>query len=51
MAPTASLAELQRRIAKPLPESGLADEAVIDELVRDCEGGLMGSAGAHLAAA
>lgn len=45
VAATASIAELQRRLAKPLPERGLADEAVIDELVRDCEGGIMGSAG------
>jgi glutamate/tyrosine decarboxylase-like PLP-dependent enzyme len=45
IAPTASMAELQRRLAKPLPEAGLPDETVIDELVRDCEGGIMGSAG------
>ena len=45
IAPQVPLAELQRRLAKPLPEQGVADEAVIDELVRDCDGGLMGSAG------
>ncbi|MBV8393284.1 MAG: aspartate aminotransferase family protein [Alphaproteobacteria bacterium] len=45
VAATTPIAELQRRLAKPLPEHGLSDEAVIDELVRDTEGGLMGSAG------
>jgi len=45
IAATASIAELQRRLAKPLPETGLPDETVIEELVRDCEGGIMGSAG------
>src|ERR1700749_3906181 len=43
IAPTASIGELQHRLTKPLPETGLADEAVIDELVRDANGGLMGS--------
>src|SRR5262245_34625538 len=43
IAATASIADLQRRLAKPLPEAGMAAEAVIDELVRDAEGGLMGS--------
>jgi glutamate/tyrosine decarboxylase-like PLP-dependent enzyme len=45
IAATTPIAELQRRLVKPLPERGMAAEAVIDELVRDCEGGLMGSAG------
>ncbi len=45
VAATTPIAELQRRLARPLPERGMADEAVIDELVQDCEGGLMGSAG------
>jgi glutamate/tyrosine decarboxylase-like PLP-dependent enzyme len=45
IASTASIAELQRRLDKPLPETGLADETVIDELVRDTDGGIMGSAG------
>ncbi|MGH6949384.1 MAG: pyridoxal-dependent decarboxylase, partial [Vitreimonas sp.] len=40
--PTASIAELRRRLAKPVPETGLADATVIDELVRDVDGGLMG---------
>ena len=43
IAPTATIAELRSRLGKPLPETGLADETVIDELVRDAEGGLMGS--------
>src|SRR4051812_16997045 len=43
IAATATIAELQGRLGKPLPEAGLPAEAVIDELVRDCEGGLMGS--------
>lgn len=45
VAATTPIAELQRRFAGPLPEQGLPDETVIDELVRDTEGGLMGSAG------
>ncbi len=45
VAATTPLVELQRRLAKPLPEKGMADQLVIDELVRDCEGGLMGSTG------
>src|SRR5580698_42693 len=43
IAPTATVSELQHRLSKPLPEAGLAPEAVIDELVRDADGGLMGS--------
>jgi glutamate/tyrosine decarboxylase-like PLP-dependent enzyme len=43
IAATATIAELQSRLVKPLPEAGLSAEAVIDELVRDAEGGLMGS--------
>ena len=41
----AGLAELRRRLGKPLPDSGLPDETVIDELVRDTEGGILGSGG------
>ena len=40
---SASIAELRRRLAKPLPETGLDAATVIDELVRDTESGLMGS--------
>ncbi len=45
IAATASISELQQRLARPLPETGLPDATVIDELVRDTEGGIMGSAG------
>ncbi len=44
VAATASIAELRQRLRKPLPENGMDGEAVIDELVRDSEGGIMGSA-------
>lgn len=47
VAPAASIAELRCRFAGPLPETGLPAETVIDELVRDVEGGLMGSSGAR----
>jgi glutamate/tyrosine decarboxylase-like PLP-dependent enzyme len=43
IAPTTTIADLQSRLGKPLPEAGMTDEAVIDELVRDAEGGIMGS--------
>jgi glutamate/tyrosine decarboxylase-like PLP-dependent enzyme len=43
LATTASLAELRSRLAKPLPEESTAPEQVIDELVRDTEGGILGS--------
>jgi len=43
IAALAGLAELRRRFDKPLPEDGVADEAVIEELVRDAEGGILGS--------
>lgn len=42
IAPTVTTDELLHRLAKPLPETGLADEIVIDELVRDCDGGING---------
>jgi glutamate/tyrosine decarboxylase-like PLP-dependent enzyme len=42
---TATLAELRRRFAHPLPEEGIDPVAVIDELARDSAGGLVGSAG------
>ncbi len=45
VAPTATLDELRSRLSKPLPEMGMDDATVIDELVRGVEGGLMGSAG------
>ena len=44
IAAKASLSELRQRLEKPLPEAGMAAEAVIEELVRDTEGGILGSA-------
>jgi glutamate/tyrosine decarboxylase-like PLP-dependent enzyme len=40
---TADLAELRARFNRPLPESGTDPVAVIDDLVRDAEGGILGS--------
>jgi hypothetical protein len=45
VAATASVTDLKQRLAKPLPERGMDAQTVIDELVRDVEGGLMGSSG------
>lgn len=42
---TATLAELRRRFAHPLPEEGIDPVTVIDELARDSAGGLVGTAG------
>jgi glutamate/tyrosine decarboxylase-like PLP-dependent enzyme len=42
---TASLPELRRRFACPLPDEGCDPVTVIDELARDAAGGLLGSAG------
>ena len=42
---TASLEELRARFAKPLPESGVPATEVIADLLRDVEGGLIGTAG------
>jgi len=42
---TATLPELRRRFAHPLPEEGIHPVAVIDELARDSAGGLVGTAG------
>jgi len=47
VAPTASLAELRRRFAHPLGDDGIAPTAVVEELARNSEGGLVGSAGAR----
>ncbi|HEY6335802.1 MAG TPA: pyridoxal-dependent decarboxylase, partial [Alphaproteobacteria bacterium] len=41
---TATVEELRLRLAKPLPETGMAPEKVIDELVRDADGGILASA-------
>ena len=43
LAATASLDELRARLAKPLPEGPTEPEQVIDALVRDTEGGILGS--------
>lgn len=45
VAPTAALEELRDRLGHPLSEDGLASDQVLDELVRDTAGGLMGSTG------
>jgi glutamate/tyrosine decarboxylase-like PLP-dependent enzyme len=42
---TADLQTLRGRLAKPLANAGVAPEEVIRELVRDVEGGIIGSAG------
>ncbi|MGJ4942909.1 pyridoxal phosphate-dependent decarboxylase family protein [Bradyrhizobium sp. HKCCYLS1011] len=42
---TTGLAELRARFGKPLPESGTDAAEVIDDLVRDAEGGLLGCNG------
>lgn len=43
IAPTASLAELRAAFVKPLPETGIPADQVIDALVNDVETGLLGS--------
>ncbi len=42
---TATLAELRMRLARPLTDNGVEATQVIDELVADVEGGVLGSAG------
>ena len=42
---TATLEELRRRFAQPLPDAGVDPVTVIDDLARDTAGGLLGSAG------
>jgi aromatic-L-amino-acid decarboxylase len=42
---TAALAELRARFAQPLPEHGTDPVQVIDDLVRDAAGGILGSTG------
>ena len=42
---TTSLAELRRRFVQPLPQAGVDPVTVIDELARDVDGGLLGTAG------
>lgn len=45
VAATADLQTLRRQLNKPLTDSGIPAEQVINELVHDAEGGLLGSAG------
>ncbi|HEY4132100.1 MAG TPA: pyridoxal-dependent decarboxylase [Gemmatimonadaceae bacterium] len=45
VATTTSLAELRGRFAHPIPDDGCDSVAVLDELARGAEGGLLGSAG------
>ncbi|HEY7021912.1 MAG TPA: aminotransferase class V-fold PLP-dependent enzyme [Ktedonobacterales bacterium] len=42
---TTPLAELRQRLARRLPDAGVEAEQVIDELVADVAGGIVGSAG------
>ena len=42
---TTSLETLRRRLGKPLENDGIAPDRVIEELVKDVAGGLIGSAG------
>src|ERR1044072_2674708 len=45
VAATADLATLRAQLQKPLASEGVPSPQVIEELVRDVEGGLLGSAG------
>jgi glutamate/tyrosine decarboxylase-like PLP-dependent enzyme len=45
VAATASLSELRSRLAKPLNDHGLDPQEVVRDLVRDTQGGIVGSAG------
>jgi glutamate/tyrosine decarboxylase-like PLP-dependent enzyme len=45
VAATADLEELRGRFERPLPQSGTDPARVIDDLVRDVEGGIIGSTG------
>jgi len=45
VAATADLATLRQHLNKPLTENGIPADEVISELVRDADGGLLGSAG------
>jgi glutamate/tyrosine decarboxylase-like PLP-dependent enzyme len=44
IAANASIAELRSRLSRPVPETSVDPTDVIDELARDTEGGLVGSA-------
>jgi len=43
IAATATIDELRQRLERPLPEAGTPPETVIDELVRDADGGILAS--------
>ncbi|MCU0490641.1 MAG: aminotransferase class V-fold PLP-dependent enzyme [Chloroflexaceae bacterium] len=45
VAATTTLEELRGRLAQPLPTEGMAPEAVIDSLVADTQGGVLGTQG------
>lgn len=45
VAATATLAELRHRFARPLPDDGVDPVTVVEELARDANDGLIGSAG------
>lgn len=45
VAATSDVESLRARIARPLPVEGMAADKVIEDLVRDVEGGLLGTAG------
>ena len=45
VAATAPLAELRRRLGRALPAEGVDPVTVVEELARDTQGGLLGSAG------
>jgi glutamate/tyrosine decarboxylase-like PLP-dependent enzyme len=47
IATTTTIEGLRKSLGKPLPQSGLAPETVIDELVRDTEGGILASGNAR----
>ena len=45
VSPTATLAELRSRLARPLAEHGVCASEVVDDLVADVAGGIVGNAG------
>jgi hypothetical protein len=50
VAAACDLEELRRRLGRPLSASGLPPEDVLNDLVRDVEGGLLGSSGGRSSA-
>jgi len=43
--PTVSIRELRQRLDRPMGETAVSDEQILDELVEDTRGGLMASTG------